>query len=384
MKNKLIVLLTVFVFMLTVVAFVGCAEKQSHLAKSEWSFDENNHWHDCAESGHNDKFDFGAHRFGDVTTIQTGDDASSAKQLEICQDCGYEVYLQLDFSETIEVTPAVTVGDEADVKDRLVTLMKKRAESDAVQSFSYTEYVTDGDATKQLKSESLSFDKLTLDFDGIDTAEFGYKTIAISYNGVKRPFDILLVPDLKNVDNTEYSYLGNNDEIVRIYSNGYLALTNEFGLTVVSKWDSVDEENHIVALYINKHKKDLMVIDDEKGAINFFDAAMLGDEPEVYTIDSLGYFLNVYAKNGKSYSNIYAQNGKEFKYVDTVSVEYATENTIVVYGYGIFVIGEDDSLTPVGEENSYADRFVMGGKTYKVEFFKEFKAYYSNILLWTL
>lgn len=381
MKKRIITALFLVFCLLTSISFVACnKDSDNHTAQSGWFYDETNHWHQCSVKGHTDKLDLGTHVFGEVTTIQTGDDASSAKQLKICQDCGYEVYLELTNGLLMSITPSVTVGDETSVKAQLAAQFEKIAATVGEDHFSYREYVLDGNKEKVLFSELVSFDKLTIDFVGVDLSKEGYKEICANYKGVSCNFGILVTPDFTDVAKEEYTLKTEEKQKVTKYENGYLSISYTSGLNVVTCWESVDLDNGIISVYEKEDSKLLVVLDETDKTMDVFLAESLGTELTVYTIGSRGSTLNVYSKNGKSYCDIYIKRKGTSEYYRTVAVTFPDERTIAVSDLGIYVIGENNVLTPIENGYSYTGEFTKDGKTYKVEFKGEDKAYYVYLV----
>lgn len=384
MKKRIILALFVLVCVFSCFSVAACSNnnEQVHAAKTEWTMDETNHWHECAVTGHDDQLDAGAHKFGNVTTIQTGDTADSAKQVKFCEICGYEVYSKLTAAVRMDVTPAVTIGDESAVKTALVEEMKKFEAGVKCPAFAYAEYVTNGNTDKYLTEENVAFEKLTLDFGDADLSEPGYKKLTVSYNGTKSCFDVLLTPDLSKVEKTVYHFPDQEeDEGITIYANYYLSpYYNEGSMALIFKWEHVDLDNCIIVAHPTETRSDLLIIDDDAGTIDMFNSEMLGGEPVVYTIDSLGYTLNVHTANGHSYCDIYTETDGTTVYVNTVEVRYVNDKTISVSEVGIFAIGNDNKLTAVNESNPYTGEFVKDGKTYKVDYNEEDKMYYVYLV----
>ncbi len=60
MKKKIVVMLSLVLCLLLSISLAAC-NKNKHEAKSEWKFDNAQHWHECATKGHDDKLDVAAH-----------------------------------------------------------------------------------------------------------------------------------------------------------------------------------------------------------------------------------------------------------------------------------------------------------------------------------
>ena len=72
MKKKMIGMLSLMLCLLLSVSLVAC-NKNKHEAKSEWKYNDTQHWHECATKGHDDKLDEAEHVWdeGVITTPAT-------------------------------------------------------------------------------------------------------------------------------------------------------------------------------------------------------------------------------------------------------------------------------------------------------------------------
>lgn len=72
MKKKLFVGFSLLLCLVLSISLIACSDKK-HEGKSEWSSDENKHWHECTTEGHEDKLDEAEHVWndGEVTTAPT-------------------------------------------------------------------------------------------------------------------------------------------------------------------------------------------------------------------------------------------------------------------------------------------------------------------------
>ena len=211
---------------------------------------------------------FGAHEFGDIITVQTGDDAKSARQVKTCYICGYEVFSSLKMKDAVGLTPAVAVGDETSVKNSLLELLTKIEAQLGVPMFDYDEFVPDAGGYSYLTDEDIAVNAVSYDFSDVDLSAPGYKTIIVSYNGTKCYFEILLTPDLSSVAKTEYKSEDWRNSTADLYANGYLALNYDTGLSFVLKCDMLDEANGIMTLYRTENTKQLIILDDENKTVN--------------------------------------------------------------------------------------------------------------------
>lgn len=87
MKKKFIALLSLVLCLALCISLAACSNDK-HEAKTEWTSDEANHWHECATEGHTDKLDEAAHAWdaGKVAADPT-ETANGVKTYE-CTVCG--------------------------------------------------------------------------------------------------------------------------------------------------------------------------------------------------------------------------------------------------------------------------------------------------------
>lgn len=76
MKKKIVVVLSLVLCLMLSISLAAC-NKNKHEAKSEWKFDNAQHWHECATKGHDDKLDVAAHVYDNNEDVT-------------CNLCGYE------------------------------------------------------------------------------------------------------------------------------------------------------------------------------------------------------------------------------------------------------------------------------------------------------
>lgn len=76
MKKKIVVMLSLVLCLMLSISLAAC-NKNKHEAKSEWKFDNAQHWHECATKGHDDKLDVAAHVYDNNEDVT-------------CNLCGYE------------------------------------------------------------------------------------------------------------------------------------------------------------------------------------------------------------------------------------------------------------------------------------------------------
>lgn len=98
MKKKTVVKLSLVLCLLLCMSLVACnndVKDEPHKAKSEWSFNETEHWHDCATEGCTEKFEKAAHAFGDWEITITPGYGKQGEQKRVCTVCGYEEKITL-------------------------------------------------------------------------------------------------------------------------------------------------------------------------------------------------------------------------------------------------------------------------------------------------
>lgn len=97
MKKKTVVKLSLVLCLLLCMSLVACdndVKDETHKAKSEWSSNETEHWHDCATEGCTEKFEKAAH--AGVAEITTKPSYSKpGEQKRVCSVCGYEEKITL-------------------------------------------------------------------------------------------------------------------------------------------------------------------------------------------------------------------------------------------------------------------------------------------------
>ena len=89
MKKKMIGMLSLMLCLLFSVSLVAC-NKNKHEAKSEWKYNDTQHWHECATKGHDDKLDEAEHVWDEgVITTQPTETTEGVKTIS-CTVCGYQ------------------------------------------------------------------------------------------------------------------------------------------------------------------------------------------------------------------------------------------------------------------------------------------------------
>ncbi len=85
MKRKVLVCF----LLLLGISLVAC-NKNKHEAKSEWKWNDEQHWHECATKKHDDKLDEADHEFGEgVITTEPTETTEGVKTFS-CTVCGYQ------------------------------------------------------------------------------------------------------------------------------------------------------------------------------------------------------------------------------------------------------------------------------------------------------
>ena len=81
-------------------------EQTEHNWSTEWSSDENNHWHACTDSGCTERSDQAAHTYGDWTVTKEATETETGTRTRTCSVCGYVQ------TETIPVLPHTHVWSD--------------------------------------------------------------------------------------------------------------------------------------------------------------------------------------------------------------------------------------------------------------------------------
>lgn len=106
MKKKIVVVLSLVLCLMLSISLAAC-NKNKHEAKSEWKFDNAQHWHECATKGHDDKLDVAAHTWNDgVFTTEPTETADGVKTYT-CTVCGAtktESVPKLNHTHTFDMT----------------------------------------------------------------------------------------------------------------------------------------------------------------------------------------------------------------------------------------------------------------------------------------
>lgn len=110
MKKKTVVKLSLVLCLLLCMSLVACdndVKDEPHKAKSEWSSNETEHWHDCATEGCTEKFEKAAHAFGDWETKTPSGYGVPGEEKAVCSVCGYEKKRATDALEAKDNTVAL-------------------------------------------------------------------------------------------------------------------------------------------------------------------------------------------------------------------------------------------------------------------------------------
>lgn len=65
-----------------------------HAKSTEWTYDENQHWHACA-NGCTVRYDISSHKYGEVVVDKAATCIAQGKGHKVCGDCGYVKYVDL-------------------------------------------------------------------------------------------------------------------------------------------------------------------------------------------------------------------------------------------------------------------------------------------------
>ena len=110
MKKKTVVKLSLVLCLLLCMSLVACnndVKDEPHKAKSEWSFNETEHWHDCATEGCTEKFEKAAHAFGGWEIKTPSGYGVPGEEKAVCSVCGYEKTRSIDALEAKDNTVAL-------------------------------------------------------------------------------------------------------------------------------------------------------------------------------------------------------------------------------------------------------------------------------------
>lgn len=102
MKKKIIGMLSLMLCLLLSVSLVAC-NKNKHEAKSEWKWNDAQHWHECATKGHDDKLDEAEHTWDDgVITTEPTETAEGVKTFTctVCKHTKTESVAKLTHTHT--------------------------------------------------------------------------------------------------------------------------------------------------------------------------------------------------------------------------------------------------------------------------------------------
>ena len=87
MKKKIVVMLSLVLCLMLSISLAAC-NKNKHEAKSEWKFDNAQHWHECATKGHDDKLDVAAHTWNDGVVTTDPTETTDGVKTFTCTVCG--------------------------------------------------------------------------------------------------------------------------------------------------------------------------------------------------------------------------------------------------------------------------------------------------------
>lgn len=86
MKKKIIGMLSLMLCLLLSVSLVAC-NKNKHEAKSEWKYNDTQHWHECATKGHDDKLDEAEHTWSAWTVTASATCTEKGEEERTCTVC---------------------------------------------------------------------------------------------------------------------------------------------------------------------------------------------------------------------------------------------------------------------------------------------------------
>lgn len=87
MKKKIVVVLSLVLCLMLSISLVAC-NKNKHEAKSDWKFDNAQHWHECATKGHDEKLDVAAHTWNDGVVTTEPTETTYGVKTFTCTVCG--------------------------------------------------------------------------------------------------------------------------------------------------------------------------------------------------------------------------------------------------------------------------------------------------------
>ena len=98
MKKKMIGMLSLMLCLLLSVSLVAC-NKNKHEAKSEWKYNDTQHWHECATNGHDDKLDEAEHTWSAWTVTASATCTEKGEEERTCTVCDKKETREVEMAE---------------------------------------------------------------------------------------------------------------------------------------------------------------------------------------------------------------------------------------------------------------------------------------------
>ena len=98
MKKKIIGMLSLMLCLLLSVSLVAC-NKNKHEAKSEWKYNDTQHWHECATKGHDDKLDEAEHTWSAWTVTASATCTEKGEEERTCTVCDKKETREVEMAE---------------------------------------------------------------------------------------------------------------------------------------------------------------------------------------------------------------------------------------------------------------------------------------------
>ena len=98
MKKKIIGMLSLMLCLLLSVSLVAC-NKNKHEAKSEWKYNDTQHWHECATKGHDDKLDEAEHTWNAWTVTASATCTEKGEEERTCTVCDKKETRDVEMAE---------------------------------------------------------------------------------------------------------------------------------------------------------------------------------------------------------------------------------------------------------------------------------------------
>lgn len=128
MKKKMIGMLSLMLCLLLSVSLVAC-NKNKHEAKSEWKYNDTQHWHECATNGHDDKLDEAEHTWSAWTVTASATCTEKGEEERTCTVCGKKETREVEMAEHTWSAWTVTASStctEKGEEERTCTVCDKK------------------------------------------------------------------------------------------------------------------------------------------------------------------------------------------------------------------------------------------------------------------